>query len=130
MLKKIRRIPNTIDGDINNKNEMTQPKHKKIERTSFLRACTLLYSSESDVDCDVEFVAVEFVDVKFVDVEFGDVEFVDVDFGDVGFVDVEFFDIDIEFVGVKFVGVDFFDVVWLKLNDVKFVEFGIVNVCC
>ena len=125
MLKKIRRIPNTIDGDINNKNEMTQPKHKKIERTSFLRACTLLYSSESDVDCDVEFVAVEFVDV-----EFGDVEFVDVDFGDVGFVDVEFFDIDIEFVGVKFVGVDFFDVVWLKLNDVKFVEFGIVNVCC
>ena len=94
---------------------MTQPKHKKIERTSFLRACTLLYSSESDVDCDVEFVAVEFVDVKFVDVEFGDVEFVD----------FEFFDIDIEFVGV-----DFFDVVWLKLNDVKFVEFGIVHVCC
>ena len=72
MLKNIRRIPITTDGDINNKNEMTQPKHKKIERTSFFRACTLLYSSESDLDCDVEFVNVEFVDGELVGVDFVD----------------------------------------------------------
>ena len=72
---------------------MTQPKHIKIERTSFFRACTLLYSSESDLDCDVEFVNVEFVDVEIVGVDFVDVEFVDVEIVGVDFVDVEFVDV-------------------------------------